>query len=280
MIQEDLYKSWSSHWEFKTPLYMNHGSFGAAPKAVNDLKMELECEMTRDPQGHFWNELRESYDEARQTIAAFVNAPVADVVLLDNATEALNVVLKSRHFAPGDQILMTNHGYPPFHDLMKEFSRRTGVEVIVARIPFPVMSEADVIDAILQCATARTRLAVIDHISSPTALVFPITDIVQRLNHQGIDTFVDGAHGIGHLQLDMQEIGTAYYASNNHKWLCAPLSSAFLYVRPCRQDKIIPLCGSKGSTKDHPFAERFAWQGTKNMAARLCLPETIRYMAA
>lgn len=259
---------------------MNHGSFGVTPLSILGYKAHLDAEIDADRDHFMWFDLAEKHEEARRIVAAFVNAPQSDLVLLDNATEAVCSVLQSLVFEAGDEILMTNHGYPPFNDFFKEFSRRTGVKFVVARIPFPIEKEQQAVDDILEKVTPRTKLAIIDHVTSPTALVLPISDIVKALSAKGVDTFVDGAHGIGFMPLDMQKIGAAYYTSNNHKWLCAPVSSAFLYVRPDRQKEIIPAVGSKSATVDYPFVERFNWQGTKSLSARLCLPETIHYVGA
>ena len=276
----ELDKSYTSHWRFKTPLYMNHGSFGATPLSILGYKAHLDAEIDADRDHFMWFDLAEKHEGARRTVAAFVNAPKSDLVLLDNATEAVCTVLQSLRFESGDEILMTNHGYPPFNDFFAEFGRSRGVKFVVAKIPFPIEREQQAIDAILEKVTPRTKLAIIDHITSPTALVLPIAEIVETLKAKGVDTFVDGAHGVGFMKLDMQEIGAAYYTSNNHKWLCAPLSSAFLYVRPDRQKDIIPAVGSRSATAEYPFVERFNWQGTKNLTARLCLPETIHYVGA
>ena len=259
---------------------MNHGSFGATPLSILGYKAHLDAEIDNDRDHFMWFDLASPHEESRRTVAAFVNAPKSDLVLLDNATEAVCSVLQSRAFESGDEILMTNHGYPPFNDFFKEFGRRTGVKFVVAYVPFPIEKEQQAIDAILEKVTPRTKLAIIDHVTSPTALVLPIAEIVKALSAKGVDTFVDGAHGIGFMPLDMKKIGAAYYTSNNHKWLCAPVSSAFLYVRPDRQKEIVPAVGSKSATVDYPFVERFNWQGTKSLSARLCLPETIHYVGA
>lgn len=275
---DDLYKSQSAHWRFKTPFFLNHGSFGATPVAVLDYKARLDAEIDADRDHMFRFMIPEKHEEARRAVAAFVNAPESDVVLLDNVTEALGCVLHSLSFEPGDEIVITNHGYPPFNGFFREIARRRGIKFVVARIPFPIDNERQAIDPVLAAVTSRTKLAIIDHVTSPTALVLPIADIVKALAAKGIDTFVDGAHGIGFMELDMAALGAAYYTSNCHKWLCAPISSAFLYVRPDRQEDIIPAI-SQYVAAEHPFATRFNWQGTKSLSARLCIPQTMRYMA-
>lgn len=277
-MSDDLDSSWKERWDFATPLYLNHGSFGLTPRAINDLKSRFEQELNRDRDAHFWFDGREVCNAARIAVADFVNAPHDDLVLVDHVTEGLNTVLKSLSFAPGDEIIVTSHHYPPYHFFYKEFCARTGVKLVLAQIPFPLHDPQQAIAAVTDAAGARTKLAIIDHITSQTALLLPIREIVAALKVRGVETLVDGAHGIGQVPLDMQEIGAAYYTSNNHKWLSAPLESGFLYVRPDCQHNIIPAVGSMNSDCDHSFVDRFAWQGTKNPAARLCLPEVIRYI--
>ena len=177
-------------------------------------------------------------------------------------------------------MIVLSHGYPPYKFLYEEFCRRTGVKLVVTDIPFPVAGPDDATAAITACVTDRTKLAIVDHITSPTGLVLPIAEIVAVLKEQGVETFVDGAHCIGHIPLDVPSIGAAYYTSNQHKWLSAPLESGFLYVRPDCQHNIVPAVGSINSGTDHKFTERFAWQGAKNPVSRLCIPETIRYIGA
>ncbi len=277
---DDLRRSWKEYWDFATPVYLNHGSFGLTPKAINELRTRYEAVLNRDRDELFWFSGDAILENARLAVASFVNAPSSDLVLADHVTEALNSVLKSLRFDAGDEILITDHSYPPYRFLYKEFCRRTGVKLTIAELPFPVKKAEDAVTAIMAKVTNRTKLAIIDHITSPTALLLPIADIVRALKSKGIETFVDGAHGIGQVPLDMQKIGAAYYASNNHKWLSAPLGSAFLYVRPDCQQEIIPAAGSLWSDTEHKFTERFFWQGTKDPCARLCLPETIRFIGA
>lgn len=279
-MTDDLRHSWKDHWDFATPVYLNHGSFGLTPTAIHKLKAQCEAELNRDRDEFFWFSGGPKLESARLAVASFVNAPPDDLVLVDHVTEALNSVLKSLRFGPGDELLIISHSYPPYESLYKEFCRRTGAKLVVADVPFPVEGPEEVVAAITGKASTRTKLAVIDHITSPTALLLPIAAIVRALKERGVETFVDGAHGIGHVPLDMQEIGAAYYASNNHKWLSAPLASGFLYVRPDCQLEIMPAAGSLMADSEHKFTERFIWQGTKDPCARLCLPETISTIGA
>jgi len=276
-MSDELRKSWRQHWDFATPLYLNHGSFGLTPRVINELKTKIEAELHRDRDYHFWFKNDAMMEQARLAVAKFVHSPADDLVLVDQVTEAINSILKSLDFKPGDEIIITNHGYPPYQFLYEEFSKRTGVKFVIAQIPFPV-GDTDIVETIAAKVSKRTKLAIIDHITSPTALVMPIAAIVKALKDKGVDTLVDGAHGIGQVPLDMQALGAAYYTSNCHKWLCSPPPTGFLYIRPDRQEGIIPAIGSLWSDTGHKFTERFAWQGTKDPCGRLCLPETIKFI--
>src|SRR5262249_17948476 len=150
-------------------------------------------------------------------------------------------------FAPGDELLTTDHEYNACRNALDATAARTGAKVVVVRIPLPVASPDDVVTAILDKATERTRLALVDHVTSQTGMVLPIARICAALNERGIDTLVDGAHAPGMVPLAIPEIGAAYYTGNCHKWICAPKSAALLYVRRDRQSLVRPLSISHGA---------------------------------
>lgn len=267
------------YWAIGDVPRFNHGSFGATPTAVLEKQAQYLAAFNADREALFWGGGLERHQAIRTNIAEFAGADADDLVIVDNATEGVNTVLKSLSFNPGDEILITDHIYTPYQSVLKELEHRTGAKVVTVEIPLPVTGPDAITAAVMDGVTDKTKLAFIDHVTSPTALIMPVADIVAKLAERGIDCFIDGAHAPGQVKLDLNALGAAYYTGNHHKWICAPVQSGFLHVRRDRQGPVIPAVGSFGSGRDTPFAERFIWQGTRDCSARFCVPDTIDYMA-
>ena len=263
-------------------VFLNHGSFGACPQRVlefqNDLRARLECQ----PVQFLVRELEPLLDNARAALAQFVGADVDDLVFVPNTTSGVNAVLRSLTFLPGDELLVTNHEYAACRNALKFVAERFGARVVVVDIPFPLRSADEIIAPILAAVTPRTRLALLDHVSSPTGLVLPVEKLVGELAARGVDALVDGAHAPGMVPLNVKKIGAAYYTGNCHKWLCAPKGAAFLCVQPAKQKLIRPLVISNGAssrrTDRSKFQIEFAWTGTGEPSAYLCVPEVLQFM--
>ena len=276
--------AFAQHWSLSPEIiFLNHGSFGACPRVVLAAQHEMRARMEREPVRFMQRELEPLLDAAREQLAAFLKADPRHLAFVANATAGVNAVVRSLDFQPGDEILTTDHDYNACRCVLLDTARRTGARVIVARVPFPVTGEQPIIDAILAATTARTQLAFIDHITSPTALVFPIGKIVRQLEERGIDCLVDGAHAPGSLPLDLDGLRPAYYTGNLHKWVCAPKGAAFLYVRPDKQEPIRPAVISHGENIRRPgrshFHDRFDWPGTFDPTAWLSVPDALRFGA-
>ncbi|HEY8431452.1 MAG TPA: aminotransferase class V-fold PLP-dependent enzyme [Sandaracinaceae bacterium] len=273
-----------AHWLLDPSVtFLNHGSFGACPRAVLERQTALREAMEREPVRFFVFELEPLWEAARAEAAAFVGARPDDFLFVRNATEGVNAVLRSLSFAPGDELLTTDHAYGACRNALEHAARASGARVVVAHVPFPIASPDEVLERILDAVTPRTRLALIDHVTSPTALVFPIERIVRELAARGVDTLVDGAHAPGMIDLDVRAIGAAYYTGNFHKWTCAPKGAGFLVARKDKQEGLHPACISHGysSTRARKrLLEEFDWTGTCDPTPWLCVPEAIRTVAA
>jgi len=256
--------------------YLNHGSYGACPQAVLAMQTSLRQEMEREPVDFLTARLPARLNVARDALAAFLGADPADLVFVTNATAGVNAVLRSLAFAPGDELLITTHTYAACRKTVNYVAARTGARVVVANLPFPLHSDEQVIAAVLACVSPHTRLALLDHVTSPTALVLPLARLVTELQARNIDTLVDGAHAPGMVPIALSKLGAAYYTGNAHKWLCAPKGAAFLHVRRDRQVDLHPTVISHGYSAG--FHAEFDWTGTSDPTPWLCIPEAMRFI--
>jgi isopenicillin-N epimerase len=257
-------------------VHLNHGSFGATPLPVLAYQQELRAAFERDPVELLGRRLPELLAGERGRLATYLD--VADpnrLVLVANATTALNAVATSLPLAPGDEVVITDREYGAMELLWNEVARRAGARLVTASVGLPASDEAELVDAMWSAVTPRTRVLFFSHITSETALVLPATDLCRRAHEAGIISVVDGAHGPGHLPLALDEIGADCYAGNGHKWLCAPKGSGFLYVRDELQSRLRPPVVTWA--RNDGYVDRFAWSGTDDPTAMLSLGAAIEY---
>ena len=266
--------------------HLNHGSFGAVPVSVQEEQDEWRRRWEANTTGFVLEELQPALDQARLTLANFVEADPAGLVFVRNATTGVASVVRSIEHTlhPGDELLTTSHDYNAIRQTLEFVADRAGARVVVPEIPFPIGSPEQVTESILNAVTDRTRLAVIDHITSPTAVVYPIGDIVAGLEPE-VPVVVDGAHGPGQLPLDISGIGASWYTGNLHKWTGAPKGAAFLHTRRDRIDETVPTVISHGWNAEIPegrsrYWALFDWLGTDDMTPWLVVPEALRALAA
>ena len=272
------------HWTLDPGVeFLSHGTYGAVPRPVLAEQQAWRDRFEAEPVRFFSADLEPAMDQARAALADFVGADPDDIAFVPNATAGTNAVLRSLRFAAGDELLTTDHGYNAAKNAMQYVADRDGARVVVAPVPFPSGGPDEVAAAVIGALSPRTRLVVLDHITSATALLFPIERLVGELGERGIETLIDGAHAPGQVPLSLGSLGATYYTASLHKWVCAPKGSGFLWVRRDRQPAIRPLAISHGANSPRRdrsrYREEFDWTGTADPSAHLAVPAAIRFGA-
>ncbi len=274
------------HWQLDPEIdFFNHGSFGATPKCVLQTQRQFQDQLEREPIRFLApeRELEPKIDVVRDIVGKLVNAQQQDLAFVRNATDGVNAVLRSFPFRAGDEIVISNHGYNACNNAAQFAAERAGAKLRIAAIPFPLADPIEILEAITAAFSAETRLLLIDHVTSPTALVLPIKQIIEAAHSRGIRVLVDGAHAPGMVEVDLEALDADYYTANHHKWLCAPKVSGFLWVRPELQNEIRPTIISHGANRRRPgrsrFLSEFDWTGTFDPTPLLAVPAAIEFLA-
>jgi len=239
--------------------------------------------MEKEPVRFFEELMPDLLLKSREALGTFLSCSPNDLAFVSNATSGVNTILRSLHFEQGDEILVPNHAYQACRNSIDFVAQRSGATVVVVPIPFPIDSPQTVIDVMKSARTERTKLVMIDTVTSPTGLRMPFEELTSFFENQGVEVLLDAAHGIGMIPLDLETLGASYVTSNCHKWLCAPKGTAFLYVREDKQNKIQPLTISHGHTfplgNTTRFRHEFDWTGTQDISGWCALPAVIEEMA-
>lgn len=257
--------------------YLNHGSFGALSRPVADAANALRLQAERQPSRFMMDELPDLIRDSADSLAKYLGARGRDIVFVDNATTAVNAVLRSLAFLPGDEVVTTSFAYNAVRKTLEFITERAGARLITAEMPFPLISPADTVEAIASAMTRRTRLLVVDHVTSETGLVLPINDIVRLARGRNIPVLVDGAHAPGMLPVKLEQLDATWYAGNCHKWMGAARGCGFLWTYPDFQPRVRPTTISHYISDGYTAA--FDWPGTKDFTAWLSVPSAIEFRA-
>jgi isopenicillin-N epimerase len=256
-------------------VFLNHGSFGACPRPVFEEYQRVQLELERNPVDFLSLDRRfpALIEQVRSRLAAYVGAEPPNLILVPNATTGVNAVARSLKLRPGDEIVATNHEYGGNDLLWRWVCERAHARyVIVETMP------ATAVDDLLGACSERTRLLFVSHVSSATALRFPVEEICRRAREAGIPTLVDGAHTPSQVDLALESLGADFYAANCHKWLCSPKGAGFLYARPDAQGMLEPVALS-WDWEESAWADRHRWHGTKDPSPYLAVPTAIDFQA-
>jgi len=275
----------SKHWILDPNItFLNHGSFGACPKLILDEQTKLRTSLESDPVTFMESTVRELWAESLVRLSKFINADSEGMTFVTNATSGVNTVLKSLDLKPDDEIIVLDHSYQACWNAVDSITKKTGAKTVVATIPFPIDSNEQIIEEILQKVTEKTRLVLVDTVTSPTGLRLPFEELVSELQSRNVDVLLDAAHGPGIVPLDIKKLDPAYVTGNAHKWLCTPKGSAFLYIREDRRNRTRPLSVSHGAsvsgTDQERFRFEFDWTGTQDPTAWLCIPSAIDHIGS
>jgi len=283
MNDDRRWESWSSLWDLSPGVtYLNHGSFGPPPRPVQEARRRWQQQLDRQPMEFFMRQYEPAWFAARRRLAAFIGADERDLVFVENATAAMNVVAASLDLGPDDDVLLTDHEYGAVQRIWQRAVSRTGnAEARIAELPDRIETAGQVVDAIFAAAGPRTRLLVVSHITSPTAITLPVQAIVREARQRGILVCVDGPHAPAQVPVDLAQWGCDFYCASLHKWLSAPFGSGFLYVRPEHQPRIAPPHLSWGRLLPHRpenWSDEFIWSGTRDPSAVLAVPAAIDFL--
>lgn len=261
--------------------YLNHGSFGPTPKAVLSVQEEWTRKLASQPMNFFMREMEPALDKAASALAKFVGADARQLVFVDNATTAMNIVANTVPLAAGDEILLNNHEYGAVQRIWRNVATKCGAKVVTALIPVPINTASDILDPLFAAVTPQTKLIVVSHVTSPTAIVFPVQEICRRAKERGIAVCIDGPHAIAMREVSLKNLGCDFYCASLHKWLSAPLGSGFLYVAPKWQAKVqtpIVSWGRSVAGKPARWQDELNWLGTRNPAAFLAVLAAIQFL--
>jgi isopenicillin-N epimerase len=275
---------WRSHWHLRPgTIYLNHGSFGPPPEPVKVDRAHWQARLDAQPMDFFVREYELAWHVARARLAQFINCDAADLVFVENATAGMNVVASSVKLQPGDEVLLTDQEYGAVLRIWQRACAEAGAPPpVIAALPPQFGDPQEVVDAIARAITPRTRLLVASHITSPTAVILPVREIVRAAQQRGVAVCIDGPHALMQTEVDLRDLQAEYYTASCHKWLCAPFGSGFLYVDNKHQASVrAPLLswGRIFPEDRAAWSDEFVWSGTRDSSAYLSIPAAIDFFS-
>lgn len=262
-------------------IYLNHGSFGQSPWVVRNARRDWIARLDEQPMDFYCRQLENHLYEARKEVGNFVGTTADNLVFVENCTYGMNVVVGSVVLKPGDEVLLNNHEYGAVQRIWDRACTKAGAVKKSIDLPEKFESKQQIVDALISGASEKTKLVVVSHITSPTAIILPVKEICAAFKSRGIPVFIDGPHALVQVPLDIGELDCAFYTASCHKWLCAPLGSGFLYVHPDFQNTIQPPIKSWGRllpAEPERWDEEFTWMGTRDPSPFLTIPTAIEYL--
>ena len=262
-------------------IYLNHGSFGPPPRRVREARQTWQDRIDSQPMDFFVRELEPAWRAARRALARFVETAPENLIFVENATVGMNIVADSFPLEAGDEVLLTDHEYGAVGRIWQRACARAGGAVKTVELPLPFRTATETAEAILAAATERTRLIVISHITSATAVTLPVAEICRQARPRGIAVAIDGPHAVAQVPLSLDSLQCDFYAASGHKWLSAPVGSGFLYVAPRQQAHVRPPVLSWGRLPPgniDSWSDEFVWSGTRNPSAYLAMPAAIEFL--
>ena len=262
--------------------YLNFGSFGACPRPVFEVYQRYQLELEQEPVQFIVETGPQYLAASRKALANYVNADSDDLVYVVNPSHAVNIVAKSLDLQPGDEILTTSLEYGACDRTWEFYCGKKGAHYVKQPIQLPLVTAEDFVDEFLKGVTSKTKLIFLSHITSSTALRFPVELVIKEAQKRGLPTFVDGAHAPGQIPLDLKALGVDFYTGACHKWMMTPKGSSFLFAKKEMQSLLEPLVVSWGYNSDHPshslFLDYHQTQGTRDFTAFLCIPASLEFM--
>ncbi|MCX7421596.1 MAG: aminotransferase class V-fold PLP-dependent enzyme [Planctomycetia bacterium] len=274
----------SNEWSIPAGVtYLNHGSFGPSPRCVRDARHAWSERLESQPMDFYLRQMETALDEAAEKLGKFIGTNGNDLLFCDNATVAMNIVAESvsATLKPGDEILFTDQEYGAVMRIWRRAAERVGARIVIQPMPRPVANADEQVAAVMNAVTERTKLIIVSHITSPTAVIFPVEAVCREATKRGVPVCIDGPHALAMMPLNLKKLGCDFYCASGHKWLSAPFGSGFLYVAKKRQQQLTPPVMSWGgslSGRSAHWQDEFRWLGTRDPAAFLAIPTAIEFL--